>query len=72
MAKRLCPDPDCKTENEGDVQFCSKCGLDIDGFFQLDKIHAVRDKIARKKAEDDKAAADQNKKTRKGLAGLIR
>lgn len=66
--KRMCPDPDCKTENDAELQFCSKCNLDLDGFNLIDRALSVREK--RDKAA--KEEADKNKPTpvRKGLSAL--
>lgn len=64
--KRMCPDPDCKTENDSELQFCSKCSLDLDGFNLIDRALSVREKIAKKQAEESAS----KKPERKGLAAL--
>lgn len=68
--KRICPDPGCGSETDAELQFCGKCGLDLDGFFQLDRILDVRDKVREKRNADAKAEADKNKPKPRGLAGL--
>jgi len=70
--KVLCPDPDCKTENDSDLQFCSKCNLDLQGFFQFDRIQTVRDKVAKASAEEERKKKESEKPQRRsGLSGLI-
>lgn len=64
--KRLCPDPECNTENDAETQFCSKCTLDIDGFNLIDRAMALREKIAKKKVEEGKPKVEP----RRGLSAL--
>lgn len=64
--KRLCPDPDCKTETDSDLQFCSKCNLDIDGFNLIDRAMGLREKIAADKKAKETPAPPQ----RRGLSAL--
>jgi hypothetical protein len=74
MAKRMCAE--CETENEVDLQFCSKCGLDLNAFFTLDRVMSAREK-QQKKQEEDRVKKEReekeasSKKSRGGLAGLI-
>jgi hypothetical protein len=64
--KRLCPDPDCKTETDAENQNCSKCGIDIDGFNLIDRALSLREKIANKKKEEEHPAPEP----RRGLSAL--
>ena len=56
--KRLCPEPDCGTENDADAEICSndKCGLDLGAYFAVDRVFQVREKIAAKKLAEEDAA----------------
>ena len=70
--KVLCPDPECNTENESDLQFCSKCQLDLSAFFTLDRVLTVRDKAAKHAEAEAKKKKDSEKPARRsGLAGLM-
>lgn len=67
--KRMCPDPDCATESEVDVESCPKCGLDFGLFKSLGQVFDVRDKVARKVAEEKKPVVEKKRSTLENLAG---
>jgi len=63
--------PDCETENDAELQFCSKCQLDLPAFFTLDRVMSVREKVT-KRAEEDRIKKEKESKRarRSGLASL--
>lgn len=67
--KRLCPE--CDNENTLDAEKCSKCGLDLPAFSQLDRLLTAREKRAQREQEQrEKDEREKKDKDKQGKASF--